>query len=257
MKPHRAHPFLDHPLPVAIAHRGGALEAEENTLPAFEHAVRLGFSHVELDVHASRDGAVVIHHDDTLERITGDPRRLADLDVADLRGLRTRGGAGLPLLEELLAAFPSLFVNIEMKSDAVVAPLAGVIRRADALSRVCVGSFAGRRTAQARALLGPGLCWSPARPGVVRLWLAGWGLPLEAGLAPVVQVPPVYRGIPLVTPRFLRAAHDRGVQVQVWTVDAPEEIDRLLDMGVDGIMSDRPTLLRERMVARGCWHRDG
>lgn len=257
MKQPRPHPFLDHPRPIAIAHRGGALEVEENTLPAFEHAVGLGFTHVELDVHASRDGAVVIHHDETLERLTGDPRRLDNLELPELRGLRTRRGAGLPLLEELLAAFPHLFVNIEVKSDAVVEPLAGVIRRADALARVCVGSFSPRRTERLRTLLGPGLCWSPAHLGVARLWLLGWGLPFGAGPAPVVQVPPAYRGIAVVTPRFVRAAHARGVQVQVWTVDDADQIDALLDMGVDGIMSDRPRLLRARMQARGCWHGNG
>lgn len=254
MSPPRPHPFLDHPRPVAIAHRGGSLEAEENTLPAFEHAVRLGYSHVELDVHASRDGAVFIHHDESLARMTGDPRMLADLDSAELRRLRTRGGAGLPLLEEMLAAFPRLFVAIELKSDAVVAPLAEVIGRADALGRVCAGSFSGRRTARLRRLLGPGLCWSPAHAGVARLWLSGWGLPLGAGPAPVLQVPVRFRGIPVVTPRLMRAAHARGVQVQVWTVDDADEMERLMDMGVDGIMSDRPGLLRERMRARGCWH---
>ena len=248
------HPFLDHRRPLAIAHRGGGLEAEENTLPAFMRAVGLGFTHVELDVHASADGQVVVHHDDTLQRMFDDPRKLGALPWAELQGLRTRGDAGLPLMAEVLESFPGLNVAIEAKSDEVVAPLADLLARMKVLDRVCVGAFAPSRTRRLRAALGPGLCWSPAHAGVARLWLAGWGLPvLAAGRFPVVQVPTHFKGLAVVTPRMLRAAHGRGIQVQVWTVDAETEMERLLDMGVDAIMTDRPTLLREVMRRRGLW----
>lgn len=246
------HPFLNHPRPTAFAHRGGSLEAEENTMPAFEHAVRLGFNHVELDVHLTADGAVAIHHDATLLRMFGVDRAVADLTVAELAGIRTQGGATVPLLADLLHSFPRLCVNIEAKSDAVVGPLAEVIRRAAALDRVCIGSFAPARTAAARAALGPGLCWSPAHAGVARLWACGWGLPLPCDF-PVVQVPVAWRGIPVVTPRLIRAAHARGILVQVWTVDDEAEMTRLLDMGVDALMTDRPTLLRSVLQRRGQW----
>ena len=248
------HPFLDHPRPLAIAHRGGALEAEENTMPAFLRAVGLGYSHVELDVHASADGQVVVHHDPTLERIFADPRPLVTLGWDELRGLRTRGGAGLPLLDEVLESFPGLHVAIEAKSDEVVAPLAALLRRMDVLDRVCVGAFVPSRTRRLRAALGPDLCWSPAHAGVARLWLAGWGIPvLPAGSFPVVQVPPRHKGLAVVTPRLMRAAHGRGIQVQVWTVNDAPEMERLLDMEVDGIMTDRPSVLREVMQRRGIW----
>lgn len=250
------HPFLDHPLPIAIAHRGGALEAEENTLPAFMRAVGLGYSHVELDVHATADGHVVVHHDETLTRMFGDPRAVAALDISSLREVRTASGAGVPLLSEVLESFPQLHVAIEAKSDAVVAPLAALLARMDVLDRVCVGAFVETRTRQLYAALGPRLCWSPAHVSVGRLWLAGWGLPaLPQAPFPVVQVPLYHNGIPIVTPRVLRAAHARGIQVQVWTVNQESEMTRLLDMGVDAIMTDRPTLLREVMIRRGEWSR--
>lgn len=249
---HRPHPFLDHPRPTAFAHRGGALEAEENTMPAFERAVGLGYAHVELDVHLSADGAVVIHHDPTLLRMFGVDRAVAGLTLADLTAIRTPGGATVPELAALLHAFPALNVNIEAKADAVIGPLAEVIRRADALGRVCIGSFAPARTVAARAALGPGLCWSPAHSGVARLWACGWGLPLPTGF-PVVQVPVAWRGIPVVTPRLIRAAHARGIQVQVWTVDDAAEMDRLLDMGVDALMTDRPAVLKSVLQRRGQW----
>jgi glycerophosphoryl diester phosphodiesterase len=248
------HPFLDHPLPTAVAHRGGSREAEENTLDAFGRAVDLGYTHIETDVHATRDGVAVIHHDASLARMTGEAVRIADLDWADLARIRTRGGAAIPRAEEVLAAFPRLNVTFELKCDRVAGPLAEVIARADALHRVCVGSFSARRTAAIRGLLGPELCWSPARAGVPALWLAGRGLPTRRPGFSVVQVPPVFRGVPVVTPRLMRAAAARGIDVQVWTVDDPAEMARLLDLGVQAIMTDRPRVLRDVLIARGQWH---
>lgn len=248
------HPFLDHPRPLAIAHRGGSLEAEENTLPAFAHAVALGYSHVELDVHATRDGAVVVHHDRTLARIFGDPRPVAGLDLAELAALRSPGGAGVPLLAEVLAAWPDLFVNIDTKCDAVVEPLAAVIRDSRALERVAVGSFRGARVARLAELLGPGLCRSPDWRGVLAVRLAGLGLPLGRPDCMVLQVPERWRGLPVVTPGFLCAARRFDLPVQVWTVNEAADMVRLLDMEVDAIMTDRPTLLRELLRSRGEWH---
>ena len=221
-------------------------------MPAFAHAVALGYGHVELDVHLTADGKVVVHHDPTLTRMFGVDRAVADVTMADLATIRSRGGATVPLLDEVLHSFPRLKVNIEAKADAVAAPLAEVIRRADALDRVGVGAFDPGRTAALRAALGPGLCWSPAHWGVARLWARGWGLPLSAGF-PVVQVPLKWKGIRVVTPRFVRAAHRRGIQVQVWTVNESAQMSALLDMGVDGLMTDRPTLLRQVLEQRGQW----
>jgi glycerophosphoryl diester phosphodiesterase len=250
----RPHPFLDHPRPIAFAHRGGSLEAEENTMAAFAHAVRLGYRHIETDVQATRDGVAVIFHDDTLERMTGDPERVADLTWDELSKRRTRGGEAVPLLDELFEEWPDLFVNLEPKSAAAVVPMAEAIRRADALRRVCVGAFEGAYTQHLRQLLGPNLAWSPAQGGVARLWAAGWGLPVTVPDFPAVQVPVGFKGIPVVTRRFVRAAHARGVQVHVWTVDEEAEMERLLDLGVDGLMTDRPTLLRAVLERRGEWH---
>ncbi|WP_025312087.1 glycerophosphodiester phosphodiesterase family protein [Roseicyclus elongatus] len=247
------HPFLDHPTPTAVAHRGGAREAEENTMEAFARAVDLGFTHIETDVHATRDGVAVIHHDPSFARMTGETARIADLDWSDIARIRTHGGAAIPRAEEVLASFPDLHVTFELKCDRVAAPLAEVIRRADALARVCVGSFAVKRTAAIRAMLGPGLCWSPGQAGVLALWLAGQGLPMRRPGFAVAQVPPVFRGIPVVTPGVLRAATARGIDIQVWTVDDPVEMARLLDLGVHAIMTDRPTVLRDVLDRRGQW----
>lgn len=249
----RNHPFLTAPLAHAFAHRGGAQEVEENTLPAFAHAVGLGYTHVELDVHATRDGQVVVHHDPDLMRLCGDPRQIADLDWAELRVIRTLGGAGIPLLETVLQDFPGLYVTIETKSRAVVGPLCALIKRMGVLERICIGAFDPACTRAARAALGPGLLYSPAHAQVGRLWARGWGMPLSLDDFGAVQVPVAWKGIQIITPRFIRAAHAADVAVHVWTVDDAAQMHRLLDMGVDGLMTDRPTLLRDVLRQRGAW----
>jgi len=247
------HPFLKIPGALAIAHRGGASEREENTLPAFSHAVSLGYTHIELDVHATRDGVVVVHHDPELTRVFKDPRRIAEMDYAELRQLRSPKGAEIPRLEDVLTSFPNLYLAIEAKSRDVVAPLCALIQRLDAIDRICIGAFDSTCTEQARQALGPALLWSPAHIQVARLWARGWGLPLGLADFKVVQVPPTWKGVPVVTPRFVRVAHEAGVAVQVWTVNDSTEMTRLLDMGVDGLMTDRPTLLRDVLTQRGVW----
>lgn len=244
------HPALP-PGPVAIAHRGGSLEAEENTLQAFDYARALGFRDIETDVHATRDGVAVIHHDATLARMTGDRRAIAEMDWAEVARVRTHGGAAIPRVEEALSSFPEVRFIFELKAKGSAAALAPLLR--GQMERVAVGAFAPEHTAEARARLGDGLLWSPGRPGVLGLWLQGWGLPLGRPAFRVMHVPPAFRGIPVVTPRLLRAAARHGVAVQVWTVDEAAEMARLLDMGVHAVMTDRPSVLREVMRARGAW----
>jgi glycerophosphoryl diester phosphodiesterase len=250
-------PFLDHPRPLAIAHRGGALEAEENTPAAFAHAAALGFRFIETDVQASSDGVAVVFHDAELARMTGERGRIGDRTFAELGQVRTHGGEQIAALEDMLAAFPEMRFNIEPKSDVALAPLAQAIRRCGAIDRVCVGCFDVRRTMRMRELLGERLCWSPSYRGVLKVWLAGWGLPVPACEFPVLQIPRSSNGIPIATPRLVAAAHARGIQVHVWTIDEEREMERLLDIGVDGLMSDRPSVLKAVLERRGQWHGGG
>jgi glycerophosphoryl diester phosphodiesterase len=257
-RPRPAHPFLDHPGPIAFAHRGGASDAPENTLAAFAAAVRLGYRYLETDVHATADGILVAFHDERLDRVTDRRGLIAELPWAEVARARVAGREPIPRLEELLEAWPQVRLNVDPKHDAAVEPLIAVLRRPGVLERVCVGSFSGRRLARLRAALGPGLCTSLGPRGVAGLRLDSWGAPGAGALvaaegADCVQVP-VRRGIvPLVDRRFIRAAHRRGLPVHVWTVNEPGEMVRLLDLGVDGLMTDRPALLREVLAARGQW----
>lgn len=257
-RPRPRHPFLDHPGPIPFAHRGGAGDEPENTLAAFAAAVRLGYRYVETDVHATADGVLLAFHDERLDRVTNRRGPVAELPWAEVARARVAGREPIPRLEELLAVWPQLRVNIDPKHDAAVEPLVAVLRRPGVLERVCVGSFSGRRLARLRAALGPGLCTSLGPRGVAGLRLASWGAPgagelVRAEGADCVQVP-IRRGIiPLVDRRFIQTAHRSGLPVHVWTVNEPVEMVRLLDLGVDGLMTDRPILLREVLVARGEW----
>lgn len=254
MSPHSPCTFLDHPGPLAIAHRGGAGDWPENTMPAFEGAVALGYRYVETDVHVTADGVVLAFHDDELDRVTDRTGAIAELPYAEVARARVGGTEPIPLLEDLLAAWPDLRVNIDPKHDAVVEPLATVLRRAGAVERVCVGAFSDRRIARLRAMLGTGLCTALGPAGVARLRAASFGVGHPELEGCCVQVPPRTRGLALVDTRFVERAHRLGLAVHVWTIDDADQMAELLDLGVDGIMTDRPVVLRDVLEARGQWH---
>lgn len=256
-----AHPYLDWPGPIAFAHRGGTSVAPENTVPAFDAAVALGYRYLETDVHLSADGALVAFHDTDLARTCGVARRIADLTVEQLAEIRVGGVAEIPLMSDLLERYPDARYNIDCKSDAAVEPLVQLIRDHDALDRICLGAFSHARLTRLRSALGPRLltCMSPQE--VASLRLTGRLRPrLTPDVQRVAQVPVRYGrpsgrgGLTVVTPGFLRAARRAGAAVHVWTINDAEEMHRLLDLGVDGIMTDRPETLRTVLEARGAWY---
>lgn len=251
--PASAWPVLDQDGPLAFAHRGGAGDWPENTMPAFENAVALGYRFVETDVHVTADGVLLAFHDDHLDRVTDAVGEIAKLDYATVRRARVDGREPIPLLEDLLGTWPELRINIDPKHDACVDALAAVIRRTGSIDRVCVGAFSDRRLARLRVMLGPELCTALGPRGVARLRGASWRIPTGRLAAGCAQVPASAGGITIVDDRFVRCAHERGIQVHVWTIDEPDEMRRLLDLGVDGIMTDRPALLKEVLVERGAW----
>ena len=248
--PAAPHPYLDWEGPIPFAHRGGASDAPENTMPAFEHAVGLGYHYVETDVQVTADGVLVAFHDDDLSRTCARPGRISELPWSEVSTARVGGTAPVPLLEDLLGTWPDLRVNIDCKSDAAAPALVSSLRRMRALDRVCVGAFSDRRIRQLRNTLGSGLCSALGPLGVAAL---RFGRPRAMG-GLTAQVP-VMQGRLTVTDRaFIERAHQLGIAVHVWTVNEPAEIERLLDLGVDGIMTDRPAVLREVFEARAQWH---
>ena len=242
--------------------------AAENTLAAFETAVGLGSTHLETDVRVTADGVAVLCHDEDLARLTGGVRSgpVGGLSWADLSRLRVGGAEPFARLDELLGTFPQARVNIDVKQDSAVGPVLSALRRTGAADRVGVASFSPVRATRLRRALGPWVAVSATPPEVLG-WLAraalgrpGVGGPTAFGrhrpgvgrvVTPVsYQVPERARGYALVTARTVAAAHRAGRQVHVWTVDDAEDMDRLLDAGVDGIVTDRPDVLVEVLRRR-------
>jgi glycerophosphoryl diester phosphodiesterase len=248
--------YLDGPIPLAMAHRGGAIEHLENTMPAFEACVAMGYRYLETDVRVTADGVLVIFHDPGLERVTDATGRIEQLPWSAVAEARIGGREPILRLEELLKAWPDVRFNLDIKAAGVVAPLVRAIRREGVADRVCLASFSDARIAAARRLFGPSVCTALGPRGVAALRLASYRpraadlVRIQAGCA---QVPLQLGGRALVDERFVAAAHARGLQVHVWTVDTPEEAATMLDLGVDGVMTDRPAMLRELLEKRGQW----
>jgi glycerophosphoryl diester phosphodiesterase len=245
--------FLDHPLPVAFAHRGGAAHGPENSWQAFENAVKLGYAYLETDAQATSDGTLVAFHDRTLDRVTDGAGRVAQLPYAEVAAARIGGTEPIPLIEDLLAAWPDVRFNIDLKDEPAIRPLIDVLGRTRAWDRVCVTSFSGARLRAFRGLLDRPVCMTitPGQIAAMRLASSARipvqaGLPLEGSCA---QVP-----LQVATGSFIRRAHALGLQVHVWTLNAPEEMNRVLDLGADGIMSDEIVILRDVLTARGQWN---
>lgn len=248
------HPYLDHPGPIPFAHRGGSADGLENTLTQFRRAVDAGYRYIETDVHATADGRLVAFHDVTLDRVTDGAGRISDLPWEDVRHARVAGSEPVPLFEELLETFPEVRWNVDVKAEPALQPLLDLIGRTDAWDRVCVGSFSEARVVRAQHLAGPRLATSFGTRGVLNLRLRSWGVPAAVRRSAIAaQVPETQSGVPVVDRRFVRAAHARGLQVHVWTVNEPQRMHRLLDLGVDGIMTDHIDTLRKVLEDRGTW----
>ncbi|MFC7307607.1 glycerophosphodiester phosphodiesterase [Streptomyces monticola] len=248
------HPYLDTAAPIAFAHRGGAADGLENTASAFRRALDCGYRYLETDVHATADGKLAAFHDATLDRVTDAGGRISDLKWADVRHARVAGSEPVPLFEELLEEFPGARWNVDIKAEPALVPLVELIRRTGAWDRVCVGSFSEARVARAQQLAGPRLATSLGTRGVLGLRLRSYGIRAALRRSAVcAQVPETQSGVRVVDHRFVRTAHALGLQVHVWTVNDRERMAALLDLGVDGIMTDHLGTLIDVLKERGAW----
>lgn len=250
-------PYLESKGLLAFAHRGGANVHPENTMPAFEHALSLGYRYIETDVHATKDGVLLAFHDDRLDRVTDKTGIIAEMTYDEVRGAKVEGKEPIPLMADLLTAFPQVKINIDPKADNAVEPLIKVLKAAKATERVGIGSFSDARLAAMRAALGPGLCTSMGPIAATRLRLGSFLGPLKGLLggfaAGCAQLPVHQSGLRLIDRRMVDHAHELGLQIHVWTIDEPAEMHRLIDMGVDGLMTDEPEVLKSVLEARGLW----
>ena len=255
-----ARPYFGPTTPIPFAHRGGAKRRPENTLLAFRNAAELGYRHIETDIHETSDGHFVCFHDLTLERTTNGQGDLCDYTLAELQRLDAghnfiedgsysfRGaGVRIPTLEEALALDPRLHYNLEIKPDdpGFARRLWDFIEHHGIHDRVLVASEHDHVTEAFRKHSRGRVATSPGRKGALWFWtrvLAGaWRnamFPFDA-----LQIPPSFRGMNVITPRFVEAAHHHGIQVHVWTIDDPAQMEKLLAAGVDAVMTDLPDVL--------------
>lgn len=279
--------YLDCDTTLAIAHRGGALEAPQNSMAAFGAAVDMGYEYLELDVRASRDGVLAVYHDPTLDTLTDATGAIGELDWEQIRRARIAGREPVCRLEEVLDAWPGVRLNIDPKHPAAVRPLVELLRRYDCSQRVCVSTFSDRRMRRISQLLEGRYCTAEAQTRIARFKLEAMrsarataraaprasGATDAAGAAGAadepsparepgppsqrtlgcVQVPATIHGWRLVDAAFVDAVHSHGCQVHVWTVNQAAEMRELLDMGADGIMTDRPSLLKQVLQEMNQW----
>jgi len=239
-------PYFSPDRPRVLAHRGFAADAPENTLLAFAHAVALGADYLETDARASRDGVAVLSHDADLGRLAARRDRVSALSVGELRRIDLGSGQAFTTLADALDAFPGTRFNIDVKSADAAWPVVAAVRAAAAVDRVLITSFSERRRAKAVREL-PGVATSASAAMFARALVAGklgFGRVFASALREVdaVQIPERALGLDTVTPRMLAAVHNLGVEVHVWTINDEAAMLRLFDLGVDGIVTDRPDL---------------
>ncbi len=238
--------FLGLPTPRVLAHRGLAAHAPENTLLAFLHAVNAGARYIETDVNASADGVAIVSHDPDLRRVAGRDVRVSQLTAAELRRVPLGEGQSFSSLAEALDAFPETRFNIDVKSADAVPGVVKAITDLRAVDRVLVSSFS---TARRRAVVAqlPGVVTSISASGALpavhaaRAGAVGLLRRILSGVQ-AVQLPETVAGARVVTPRAIRSFHAVGVEVHIWTVNEPDDMTRLLDAGVDGLVTDRVDL---------------
>lgn len=251
--------LADTPPVIGFAHRGGARHPEvaglENTLTAFRHAWQLGYTYLETDVHVTADGLLIAFHDAVLGRVTDRAGVVEETDSVDIAEARIGGSEPIPTFESLLLAFPDARFNVDIKAEGAVEPLARVLRQHEATHRVMVGSFSPARLRRFRRLA-PEVATSAHALECIfyRLLpsaaLARW---TTRGGPAALQVPHRRGRLSVVTPGLVRRAHRNGLAVHVWTIDDPDEMEALIDRGVDGLMTDRTDILKDTLTRHGFW----
>ena len=265
--------FFAPPRPRIFGHRGAAGIAPENTQPSFALAAALNATYLELDVHATTDGMIVVVHDDTLDRTTDgtgpvSAQRWAQLETLDAGYTFTTGGQrfpyrgqgiGIPTLESVLRSFPDRYFNIEIKQadPPIVGAVVDIVERTQTTLRSLLAAESDQIMQAIRATVGgrtaTGMSSSEAADFMARVFRSDWDDYTPPGQA--LQIPPAYQGIELVSTASIAAAHRFGMEVHVWTVNNRVEIERMLELGADGIMSDLPgvvaAVVKERRKGLG------
>tara|TARA_B100000965_G_C19499796_1_gene716918 strand:- start:195 stop:935 length:741 start_codon:yes stop_codon:yes gene_type:complete len=238
------HPYLDVSGVAISAHRGGSMEAPENTIESFEYSIEIGSSYIETDVQLSSDGIPYIFHDDDLSRLFQKDVVFNSLHSDEINQLMLFDKYKIPTLESILNKFPDTFFQIDVKTDEVVLPALEVIRKTNSINNVCLASFSSKRLKQVHNLY-PEICLSMGPLEVMKLLLASFNLYKKKVPGNCLQIPIYQYGIKLVTKRFINYVHSIGLKIHVWTINDEDTMLKLIDLGVDGIITDRPKTLKD------------
>jgi len=238
------HPYLKTPGVAISAHRGGSMEAPENTLESFKYSLELGCAYIETDVQLSSDGIPYIFHDDDLSRLLGKDVAFNSLHSSEIQNLKLFESFDIPTLETALTTFPDALFQIDLKTDEVAIPAMKIIETLEAFDRVCIASFSSKRLALINEMY-PHVCLSMGPKEILKLLLASYGLYKKKVPGNCLQVPIYQYGIKLVTRRFIQYVQNIGLKIHVWTINDVNEMQQLISLGVDGIITDRPKELKK------------
>ncbi|MBA5776920.1 glycerophosphodiester phosphodiesterase [Stappia sp. F7233] len=247
------HPYLADTQFACFAHRGGGKEHPENSRKAFEAVRDIGYRFIEIDVQASSDGVLVVFHDDHLDDLTDGTGTLSKLPIDTIQQAKISGTEPIMTLEEALVDFPGLRFNIDIKTDHALAPTIDLMEKMNCLDRVCLASFSDQRLSAVRQHFGDRACTGAGPADVRALKYGSWLMPSPAVEALCAQIPVWHGPIRLPTRRFNRFCNARGIAVHVWTIDEEARMRRLIRAGVNGLITDRPTLLRKVAMEEGVW----
>ena len=244
------HPFFKDFTFYAFIHRGGDETKTENTLEAFEYSSKLGFVFMETDVQATKDGHIVIFHDSNLKRMAGISKAISDLTLDEVRSIELINGGRIPLLSETLENFPELRFNIDIKTEDALMNSVKIVKAMNCIDRTCLASFSSSRLKRIRELAGPDVCTSSGQMDIFKMMCKSIGIKFEGTQGDCAQIPLKQWGVPVLTKRFLETAKEENKLVHIWTIDDKEQMIKLIDFGVDGVMTDKPSVLKEAMTER-------
>ena len=238
---------------VPIAHRGASLLANENSIESFRRALDLGYRVLETDVHGSKDGTAYIFHDDTLERLTGESLRISDLKDTDIDSLKVNTSSIIPRLSSIIEEFPEGLFNLDAKTWEATTPIVNTIRKMQFSTKVCIGSFNNARINVIINELGPETCHSMGTSNVIKFFV-GAHLGIKQNFtSQCIQLPIKQFGISLITRKILKYADQLSIRIHFWTINDPTIMKKLIELNVDGIMTDDCILLKDVMQKHNEW----
>lgn len=245
------HPFFQDYSFFGFVHRGGDEVETENTIEAFKYSSDLGFVFIETDVQATKDGHVVIFHDATLKRMAGVNKSVKELTLQEINEIDLLHGGKIPLLSEALETFPDLRFNIDIKTEEALEETIRIVKHMNFLDQTCLASFSSSRLKRIKNLAGPAACISSGQMDIFKMMCQSIGISFKQTENHCAQIPVKQWGVPVLTKRFMNIAQQQNKFVHVWTIDDKDQMFELIEFGVDGLMTDKPSILKEAMMEKG------